>query len=59
MLFSGGDPIGLSSLSISMNTNEIFSQANDVIEAMMAVVYIVAGISLGFVVVSKIISAFR
>lgn len=43
----------------NLNADGFFTYANTVIENMMVVVYIVAGISLGFIVVAKIISAFR
>ena len=46
-------------LSFSIDTNAIFNYANSIVSAMMPVVYIVAGLSLGFVVVGKIIAAFR
>jgi hypothetical protein len=46
-------------VSFTINISEIFGYAGQIIDAMMPVVYVVAGIGLGFVVVSKIISAFR
>lgn len=46
-------------MTFSININSIFAYADDIINAMLPVVYVVAGIALGFVVVSKIISAFR
>ena len=46
-------------MSFSLNINEIFSYAGDIITAMLPVVYVVAGLALGFVVVNKIIGAFR
>jgi hypothetical protein len=38
---------------------DVFSYAEDIVNAMMPVVYLAGGIGLGFVIVSKIISAFR
>ena len=46
-------------MSFSITISEIFSYADDIINAMLPVVYVAAGISLGFIVVNKIISAFR
>jgi hypothetical protein len=46
-------------MSFSIDVNAIFGYADDIITAMLPVVYVVAGIALGFVVVNKIISAFR
>jgi len=46
-------------VDFTINIDEIFGYADDIINAMMPVVYVAAGISLGFVVVGKIISAFR
>jgi len=46
-------------MSLSLNISSIFSYADDIINAMLPVVYVAAGISLGFIVVNKIISAFR
>jgi hypothetical protein len=46
-------------MTFSIDVNQIFGYADDIVTAMMPVVYVVAGLSLGFVVVSKIISAFR
>ena len=46
-------------MDFTINIDEIFGYADDIINAMMPVVYVAAGISLGFVVVGKIISAFR
>jgi hypothetical protein len=38
---------------------DVFAYAEDIVNAMMPVVYLAGGIGLGFVIVSKIISAFR
>ena len=46
-------------MSFSLSISEIFAYADDIITAMLPVVYVAAGISLGFVIVNKIISAFR
>ena len=46
-------------MTLTIEVSEIFGYADDIINALMPVVYVVAGIGLGFVVVNKIISAFR
>jgi len=46
-------------MTFTLNINEIFTNASSIITALLPVIYVVAGIGLGFVVVSKIISAFR
>ncbi len=46
-------------MTFSIDVSQIFGYADDIVSAMMPVVYVVAGLSLGFVVVSKIIGAFR
>ena len=43
----------------TLNMSEIYAHAGNVITSMMPMVYLTAGLSLGFVVVSKIISAFK
>jgi hypothetical protein len=47
------------SMSFSINMTEIFSYASMIVNALMPVVLVTGGIALGFVVVGKIISAFR
>jgi hypothetical protein len=46
-------------MSFSLNISSVFGYASDIINAMLPVVYVAAGLALGFVVVNKIISAFR
>jgi hypothetical protein len=46
-------------VNFTIDISQIFGFAGDIITALMPVVYVAAGISLGFVVVNKIISAFR
>lgn len=46
-------------LSISIDMSQVFEYAGDIVNAMMPVVLLSAGIGLGFVLVSKIIGAFR
>jgi hypothetical protein len=46
-------------LSLSIDMSQIFSYAGDIVDSLMPVVYVSAGISLGFVIVNRIISAFR
>jgi hypothetical protein len=46
-------------MSFTIDISQIFGYAGQIITALMPVVYVAAGIALGFVVVNKIISAFR
>lgn len=46
-------------MSFSINMTSIFGYAEDIVNAMLPVAYVAGGIGLGFVVISKIISAFR
>lgn len=46
-------------MTITMNVNSIFTYAEDIVNSLLPVVYVVGGIGLGFVVVNKIISALR
>lgn len=46
-------------LSISISMDEVFAYAEAIVTAFMPIVYVSAGIGLGFVIVGKIISAFR
>jgi len=46
-------------MDITIETESIFTHAADIVNSLMPVVYVVAGIGLGFVVVNKLISAFR
>lgn len=46
-------------MSFNIVMSEIFSYAQDIVEAMLPVAYVAGGIGLGFVIISKIISAFR
>jgi len=46
-------------MSFSINMDTIFSYASMIVNALMPVVLVTGGIALGFIVVGKIISAFR
>jgi len=46
-------------MSFSIDVSAVFGYASDIVDTMLPVVYVTAGIALGFVVVNKIISAFR
>lgn len=46
-------------MSFSIVMAEIFSYAEDIVNAMLPVAYVAGGIGLGFVIIGKIISAFR
>lgn len=46
-------------MSFDISMAEIFTYAEDIVNAMLPVVYVAGGIGLGFVIVTKIISAFR
>jgi hypothetical protein len=43
----------------TLDMEAVFGYAENVLNSMMPMVYVTAGLSLGFIVVSKIISAFR
>ena len=46
-------------MDIPLDTNQLFHYATQMITSLMPVVYVIGGIGLGFVVVNRIISAFR
>ncbi len=46
-------------MSFSINMSEIFGYASDIVNSLLPVAYVAGGIGLGFVVISKIIAAFR
>lgn len=46
-------------MTFTIDMAQIFSNANSIVVAMLPIVYVAAGIALGFVIVGKIISAFR
>ncbi len=46
-------------MSFNITMTDVFAYAEDIVNAMLPVVYLAGGIGLGFVIVSKIISAFR
>lgn len=46
-------------MTFSIDISSIFGYADDIVNALLPVVYVSAGIALGFVIVNKIISAFR
>lgn len=46
-------------MSFTIDITQIFGYADDIVNALMPVVYVTAGIALGFVIVGKIISAFK
>ena len=46
-------------MGFTIDISQIFGYADAIITAMFPVIYVVAGIGLVFVVISKIISAFR
>ncbi len=46
-------------MSWTLNMSQVYGHAENVISSMMPMVYLTAGLSLGFIVVSKIISAFK
>ena len=43
----------------TLDMSQVYAHAENVISSMMPMVYLTAGLSLGFIVVSKIISAFK
>jgi hypothetical protein len=46
-------------MSFAITMSEIFGYAEDIVNSMLPVAYVAGGVGLGFVVISKIISAFR
>jgi len=46
-------------LTFSLDMEVIYAHAENVITSMLPAVYLLAGLGLGFVVISKIVSAFR
>ena len=46
-------------MTVSLDMAQIFTNANSIVTFMLPIIYVAAGISLGFVLVGKIISAFR
>jgi len=46
-------------ITFDLDTNVLFGYSSQIVQSLMPVVYIVAGIGLGFVIVNRIISAFR
>jgi len=46
-------------MTFSIDIDQIFGYADDIVNALLPVVYVSAGIALGFVIVNRIISAFR
>ncbi len=46
-------------MSFSIDMSSIFTYAEDIVNAMLPIAYVAGGIGLGFVVIGKIISAFR
>lgn len=46
-------------MTITFDSAQLFTYAEDIITALMPIVYVVGGIGLGFVVINKIISSLR
>ena len=46
-------------MTINLEISEIFAYAGDIVDALLPVAYVSGGIALGFVVINRIISAFR
>ncbi len=46
-------------MTINLQISEIFGYASDIVSALLPVAYVSGGIALGFVVINRIISAFR
>ncbi len=46
-------------MSFNIDMTAIFAYAGDIVNAMLPVAYVAGGIGLGFVIIGKIISAFR
>lgn len=48
-----------SGISINFDINQMFTFANIIIEALMPVVYITAGLGIGFLIINSLKAAFR
>jgi len=46
-------------ITFDLDTTQIFGYASQIVNSLLPVAYIVAGIGLGFVIINRIISAFR
>ena len=54
-----GTPGSGSGISINFDINQMFTFANIIIEALMPVVYITAGLGIGFLIINSLKAAFR
>ena len=46
-------------MSFNIQMSSVFDYAESIVNALLPVIYVAAGIGLGFVIVGKIIAAFR
>lgn len=46
-------------MTLELSMDSIFGYASDLVNSLLPIAYVSAGIALGFVVLNKIISAFR
>lgn len=51
-----GDPTGI---KVNFDTTQMFTFANIIIESLMPVVYITAGLGIGFLIINSLKNAFR
>ena len=56
--FCEGPTTSSSGIAINFDTAQMFSFANTIIEALMPVVYITAGLGLGFMIINSLRNAF-
>ena len=54
-----GTPGSGAGISINVDINQMFTFANIIIEALMPVVYITAGLGIGFLIINSLKAAFR
>ena len=57
--FAGAEDSSGSGIAINFDSNQMFTFANIIIEALMPVVYITAGLGIGFLIINSLKAAFR
>ena len=57
--FAGVEESSGSGIAINFDINQMFTFANIIIEALMPVVYITAGLGIGFLIINSLKAAFR
>lgn len=57
--FAAGEPGESANIAIDFDISQMFTFANIIIEALMPVVYITAGLGIGFLIINSLKAAFR